>query len=317
MAKRLGSQLENVQDVKRVPPSESFPAILAQAGQEKYGDLLNFEIGYTPSKGYHVIVGCKVCHWHPPAGSLSRTRTVVYDDGSFDFQVLLRSKQAGTMETVDQFLSVCEMMANVKSEYKFCPGIDPCEYETKYFSKIRYDVKNIRRVDSPFSRIDSCNCLLYHKLAKNASIIEKGLECVPCSACKRLVSDLNQRLKTAVTSPARVKRQQPSSNCPLKYMSPSSQKKRKEYTQRERAKDRSRLQKYSHTELTLDDEQHDELSKLMDAIEEKGGKEIEELMQDADSHGVGDSVREIWQMDKQRVKDEFNRDQQKNCEQFY
>ena len=34
-------------------------------------------------------------------------------------------------------------------------------------------------------------------------------------------------------------------------------------------------------------------------------------MQDADSHGVGDCVREIWQMDKPRV----NRDQQKNCEQ--
>ena len=52
----------------------------------------------------------------------------------------------------------------------------------------------------------------------------------------------------------------------------------------------------------------------MDAIKEKGGKEIEEIMQDADSRGVGDSVREIWQMDKQRAKDEFNRDQQKNCE---
>ena len=45
------------------------------------------------------------------------------------------------METVDHFLSVCEMMANMKGEYKFCPGIDPCEYETKYFSKIRYGVK--------------------------------------------------------------------------------------------------------------------------------------------------------------------------------
>lgn len=315
MSKRPGSQLENSQDAKRVPPPDSFPAILARAGQEKYGELLNFEMGYTPSKGYHVIVGCKVCHWHPPAGSVSRTRTIVYEDGSFFFQVLLRSKEAGTMETVDHFLSVCEMMANVKGEYKFCPGIDPCEYETKYFSKIRYDVKNLRRVDSPFKRIDSCNCLLFHKLAKNASITEKGLECVSCGACKRLVSDLNQRLKTAVSSPDKVKRQQPSSNCPLKYMSPSSQKKRKENTQRERAKDRSRLQKYSHTELTLDDEQHDELSKLIDAIDENGGKEIEEIMQDADSHGVGDCVREIWQMDKQRVKDEFNRDQQKNCEQ--
>ena len=123
----------------------------------------------------------------PSAGSISRTRIVVHEDGSFYFQVLLRSKEAGTMETVDHFLSVCEMMANVKGEYKFCPGIDPCEYEKKYFSKIRYVVKNLCRFDCPFEG----NCLLFHKLAKNASIIEKGLECVPCSACKRLVSDLN------------------------------------------------------------------------------------------------------------------------------
>ena len=101
MAKQLGSQLETLPGTKRVPSPESFPAILAQAGQEKYGDLLNFEIGYTPSKGYHVTVGCKVCHWHPPAGSISRTRIVVYEDGIFYFQVLLRSKEAGTMETVD------------------------------------------------------------------------------------------------------------------------------------------------------------------------------------------------------------------------
>ena len=50
-------------------------------------------------------------------------------------------------------------------------------------------------------------------------------------------------------------------------------------------------------------------------LKQKGGKEVEEIMQDADSHGVGESVREIWQMDKQRMKDEFNHDQQKNCEQ--
>ena len=111
------------------------------------------------------------------------------------------------METVDHFVCVCAMMANVKGEYKFCPEIDPCDYETKYITKIRYNVKTLRRVDSPFEKIDSCTCLLFHKLAKNASIIEKGLECVPCSACMRIVSDLNQRLKTTVSSPEKVKRQ--------------------------------------------------------------------------------------------------------------
>jgi hypothetical protein len=217
------ASLEGLRATKRIPtPSiDSFPAILSRAGQEKYGDLLNFEIGYTISKGCHLIVGCNVCHWHPPAGSVSRTRIVVQEDGAFSFQVMLHSKEVGKIETVEHFLNVCDMMANVKGEYKFCPGLDPSEYETMYFSKIRYDIKNVRRMNCPFERIDSCNCLLFHKLAKNASIMEKELECVRCSACKRLVSDLNERLKTAVASPDKVKRQKSSSNCPLKYMSPS------------------------------------------------------------------------------------------------
>ena len=308
MAKRLASQFEHVPSAKRID-SDNFPAVLARAGQKRYGCLLNFETGCT-TKGPHVIVTCKSCHWHPPAGTSSRTRIVVHEDGTYYFQVLLHSKETGRMETVDQFLSACGMMANENGDYKFCQGIDPSEYETKYFSIIRYDIKTLRCVGHPFRRIDSCNCLLFHKLAKNASIMEKDLECVLCSACKRLVSDLNQRLKTAVSSPVKVKRQQPSSHCPLKYMSPSSQKKRKEYTQRERSNNQK---KYYDTELTLDDEQSDELSRLMDAIEEKGSKEVKDIMQDADSHGVGDFVREIWQMDKQRMKDEFNDDQKKNC----
>ena len=101
-AKRPESQLENLQDAKRVPPPESFPVILARAGQEKHR---NFDLGYAASKGYHVVVGSKVCHWHPLAGSVSQMRIIVYKDGSFYFQVLLRSKETGTIETIDHFLN--------------------------------------------------------------------------------------------------------------------------------------------------------------------------------------------------------------------
>ena len=122
MAKRPASQLEIVQYSKRTPPLDSFLATLVRAGLEIYGDHLVFDVGYTDSKGCHLIVSCKVCHWHPPAGSISRTRTVVHEDGKFYFQVLLRSKEAGTMETVDHFFIVCEMMANVKNNTNFAQG---------------------------------------------------------------------------------------------------------------------------------------------------------------------------------------------------
>ena len=126
----------------------------------------------------------------------------------------------------------------IDCHYKFCPGIDPEIYERDYFLKFRYHVKNVRLSHHPFERVDSIKCLLWHKLARNASIVEKSLESVPCSACKRLLNDLCQRLKTAVSSPDKIKRQQSTSTCPLKYMSPSSTKKRKVNTQRERVKDK-------------------------------------------------------------------------------
>ena len=197
--------------------TDSFLARLARAGIEKYLSHLNINTAYTATKGSHLTVTCKLCHWHPPVGAISRTRLVIHEDGSFYFQVLLDMKQCGVMETCEEFLLICEMMANVKGDYKFCPGLDTVVYETNFLSKIRYDLKNVRRADHPFKRIDSSNCLLMHKLAKNASIMEKGRDDVPCSACKRLLSDLTQRVKTVlVTSPSvKVKRQQPSSNSSL------------------------------------------------------------------------------------------------------
>ena len=45
----------------------------------------------------------------------------------------------------------------------------------------------------------------------------------------------------------------------------------------------------------------------MKAIEERREKEVEEIMQEADSNGAG-AVWEIWQMDKSKMKEEFNHD---------
>jgi hypothetical protein len=80
----------------------------------------------------------------------------------------------------------------MKGEYQFCPGLDPSEYETMYFSKIKYDMKNVRRMNYPVERIDSCNCLLIVSQASQQCKYDG--ECVSCSACNRLVSDLNERL---------------------------------------------------------------------------------------------------------------------------
>ena len=181
MAKRPGSPLKECVP-KRIPPDDPSRVTvtsLAQAGRTQFTDKLQFDVVSTDKQARLLVVGCKTLHWNPPAGFLSRTRVLVHEDRSYFFQVLLRSKQVGEIETENQLLSLCEMMANEKGEYKFCPGIEPSEYQTKYFDQIRYDIKNVRRSDHPFKRVDSIDCQLYFKISKNASIIEKGLEVFP------------------------------------------------------------------------------------------------------------------------------------------
>ena len=294
---------------RKISEGGGFPAILSRAGKE---EDLNFELSCTESHDL-VIVSSKLCHFHSPAGLVSRTRIVVTEDGAFDFQVLLLSKEKGKLSTVAEFLALCERMTN--SEYKFCPGIDPDVYVSTYFSKIRYHVKTVRHLEVPFNRVDSIHCLLWHKLARNM-LFEKDLESVPCKACKTLINNLNQRLKTAVTSPVRAKRQQPTSRCPLKYMSPASQKKRKENVQQDRSRNTKLLQKYSHTEVTLDDDQHEELSALVNAIDEQEDGNLQQFLSEAASHGVKDSVEEIWKMDRRKMAESFNKDQRENRKLF-
>ena len=48
--------------MKRVPPYDSSLSTLARAGQESCGEPLNFDVSYTTSNGYYLIIGGKVCH---------------------------------------------------------------------------------------------------------------------------------------------------------------------------------------------------------------------------------------------------------------
>ena len=100
-----------------------FLAVLHETGAEKYGEILNFELGCTAiNKGRHLLVSCKVYHWHPPAGSISRKRLVVQEDNSFSFQVIFHCKESGLLENSEYFMSLCDMMVN--ADYKFCLEID-------------------------------------------------------------------------------------------------------------------------------------------------------------------------------------------------
>ena len=88
---------------------------------------------------------------------------------------------------------------------------------------------------------------------------------VMCSFYKRLETDLNwQRHRTMNESPSKkLKRQAPSSKAKLTYMSPASRAKRKQNVLTERNNDKKKLAKYEKTEVTLSDDQHEEMSAIV------------------------------------------------------
>ena len=163
----------------------------------------------------------------------------------------------------------------------------------------------------PFARVDSVNCKLWFTLASNATSVEKSCSEVRCSACKRLVTDLDcQRRHTLAESPSRkLKRQSSSLRARLTYMSPASQQRRKSNAQSERSNMMRKLEKCSEADVTLNDEQHDEMCSLVERISDE---DLGKIFLEGSEHGVGDLMKGIWYTDSKRQCQQFLQDQSKN-----
>lgn len=109
-----------------------------------------------------------------------------------------------------------------------------------------------------------------------------------------------------------MKRQAASSKAKLTYMSPASQLKRKQNVLMERNNDKFKLAKYESTEVTLSEEQHEDMNAVVSKIEEISKDELEKVFAEGDAHGVGTQIREIWTTDRREQLDQFNEDQARN-----
>lgn len=126
---------------------------------------------------------------------------------TYDIQILFTSIQSGEMNDSQQIVEICSMITR-NSGFKFCPGLDEKRYYGDYH-KIGYHIRSVRLWDKPFKRIDSCNCLLWYKFAKNASLEDKAALVVLCKACKRLYSDLDWQIsRSADVSPSKKAKRQ-------------------------------------------------------------------------------------------------------------
>lgn len=277
---------------------------------DKYPDLkatlLEDSCGSNALEITHNIV-----HHHPPAGYVHRIRITLFlssDRCYFDIQVLFVSIKKGVVSSDEDFVELCNGLLHTKG-FVFCPGIDYKDYHDNYHSVIRFHSKQVNLMASPFQRVDAKGCLRWYKLPKNATLKEQASHEVLCSICKRLLRDLEHlKKKISLVSPGRrFKRQSASSNYPTKFLSPASLKKRKTNAQAERSKDKALLSKYSKLDITLDDSQHDDMSKIVAELEMNHKDQLEAVYAEA-----GDSehaVRDVWETDK---RSQFYKDQIKN-----
>ena len=145
--------------------------------------------------------------------------------------------------------------------------------------------------------------------------MQKSSDEVLCRPCKRLNSYLDhQRRRSDVSPGTRLKRQQPSSRYKLKYLSPASIRKRKAATQKERSNDKAKLSRLSEFDITLEDDQSDEVSEVLQTIEQQCSEELHSILKEADTHSstTGKSIRSSWERDKASYKAQFYSDQIQN-----
>ena len=65
-------------------------------------------------------------------------------------------------------------------------------------------------------------------------------------------------------------------------------------------------------EITLSEEQYEDMSTVVGKIEEIRKDELEKVFAEGDVHGVGVQIHEIWKTDRREQLGQFNEDQARN-----
>ncbi len=224
----------------------------------------------------------------------------------YNFQVLFRSVEAGEYDKTAVETRLQQLLK--ESGYVTCPGITQLQSE-----KVKCNTKKLRLWGEPFQRIDSVKCAAFHQ-PNNRKLhpLHPLYNC--CFACKELFQAIKKHEKKAArTSPTtRKKRLTASSHYPISKLSPVSQQARVKNVMLERKAALKRLKKIDLAwRCNLDDQQSQELARIVDCIDAEHGDTLEQVLKESDPAGKGDYLRKVWEQDRnERVS--FWRDQARN-----
>lgn len=257
-------------------------------------------------------------HTYEGVGPVHPVRLVISATQLFYLQVnypMTRTVQHGLLGSCDdeQLLQVLQQLC----EYQMCPGIP--DYEEAYQS-LRHHPKQLQMISigNKVIRYESSKCLIWH-MPTNRKSTPLDRRHNMCIECKTLDKKLTKEAQAAafVTETQKAARTLPSSNYPFSLLSPASQKSRVRKLMQERKTIVQKVNKYSSTAVTLDDDQDKEMAAIVHTINTDPDlhSELDELFLEADRHqeGHGTVLQEIWECDcADTDKELFDEDQTRN-----
>ena len=177
---------------------------------------------------------------------------------------MVRTVKHGLLGSCDdaQLVQVFQQL----SEYQICPGIP--DYEEIYQS-LHHHPKQLQMVSigPKVIRYESSKCLIWH-MPTNQKSTALDRRHNMCIECKTLDKKLAKEAQAAalVTEMQKSARTHPSSNYPLGLLSPASQKSRVRKLMQEQKTILQKVNKYSSTAVTLDDDQDNEMAAIVHII---------------------------------------------------
>jgi hypothetical protein len=200
----------------------------------------------------------------------------------------------------------CTINQLIDEDYVLCPGIS--DYKDLQ-SSIRFHPKHVRQWTEQ-DRTDSEQCHLWHKQSRS-NYKYTGM----CSPCVSLLLRLNILKKNVdkKSTPDKRLSQRPSSNRPLKFMSPNSQKKRKNRQSQERRNLKQLLKKMKGTDIELNEDQSEEMQKIGNIIQDNHSSDLNDVFDEVSefSETKKKMLQQVWNLDINERKD-FTSDQIRN-----
>ena len=259
-------------------------------------------------------------------GPFQAVRLVIFPDGEWRLDSPIyehRVVSSGTLSLADENSMAVpkELMEQaqkyVTDKHVLCPGL--LEVEDLH-SLLGYIPKTLTLFNGPVTTVHSNSCKIWHIPAKNVkSKAEDNRHqrvCRECLLSGRYVKKAIQEKRT-IDSSKRHERKQPSSNYPMKYLTPKSKTARYANSRLQRHRLEKHVKKlYKRTKVELPQGQSAELCQLIESIEssDEGKKELTKIFNEGNQlksskgYKAGDFLKEVWRKDRES----FFKDQRSN-----